>query len=209
MADKNAAMFWIKHLILAAVVIAAAIFVLRYNPETSDQSIQTSGQDSEDRASIAENVTSFYQEFRMSSRDPIKEQYGDFVLPLEMPEETQTEQLVAITSVERPPEASWEGEFKFRSFAKDTTIRVEAMKYAEQEGMQLIWDLNQDFIIRQRFLTESTLLGSLQEISGAIDANFIPKVDIYFCNKKRAIVITDEAGSYVLENCTKAGFDSY
>jgi phage-related protein len=81
------------------------------------------------------------------------------------------------------------------------------MKYAEQEGMQLIWDLNQDFIIRHRFLSENSLVATLDEIAGAIDANFIPQVNVYFCNKKRTIVIAENAGTYVIDNCKKAGFD--
>ena len=207
MADKSATKFWIKHVLLAAVVLAAAIFVLRYNPENPDQSIQSSGQGSQSRENISDNLSSFYQEFRSTSKDPIREQYGDYVLPLEAPEGDQSERLVAITSVEQPPSADWEGEFKFRSFAQGTTIRIEALKYAEQEGVNLIWDLDQDFIIRHRFLTENSLVGSLDEVAGAIDANFVPEVNVYFCSKKNTIVIAEKAGPYVLENCKKAGFE--
>lgn len=205
MADRKLSMFWIKHLILALIVLAAALFVLRYNPENSDQPIRASGQDSD--VGIEENLASFYRNFRLSSKDPIQEEFGDFVVALPKPEGSQTERLIAIASLEQPPSETWEGEFKFRSFAKDTTIRTEALKYAEEEGMQLIWDLNQDFIIRQRFLTENSLVGSLDEVAGAIDANFVPEVHVYFCNQKRTIVIAASAGTYVKENCTKAGFD--
>lgn len=204
MADKSAAKFWVKHIILALIVIAAAIFVLRYNPENVDSASQ---QDTASKENIEDNLASFYQEFRLSSKDPIQEQYGDFVIALEAPESNQSDRLLAITSVEQPLSESWEGEFKFRSFAKDTTIRTEALKYAEEEGVTLIWDLNQDFIIRQRFLTENSLVGSLDEVAGAIDANFIPEVNVYFCNKKNTIVVAEKAGPYVLENCKKAGFE--
>ena len=159
------------------------------------------------KANISDNLARFYEEFRLSSKDPIQEEYGDYVIALEAPEATQTEQLIAISSVNSPPEENWQGQYKFRSFAQGTTIRTEAMKYAEQEGMQLIWDLNQDFIIRQRFLSENSLMATLDEIAGAIDANFIPQVNVYFCNKKRTIVIAENAGTYVVDNCKKTGFD--
>jgi hypothetical protein len=206
MAEKNASMFWLKHIVLALLVILAAIFVLRYNPEDNDSSIQSSGQDSETRNSVADNVTRFYEEFRVSSRDPIQEQYGDYVLPLEMPEESQQEQLTALPSPTKIRGDNWAGEYKFRAFPKQSTIKTEALRLAEEEGVTLLWDLDQDFVIRQRFLTESTYLDSLEDVAGAIDANFIPKVDIYFCNKKNAVVITAEAGQYILENCKKHGF---
>ena len=81
------------------------------------------------------------------------------------------------------------------------------MRYAKQEGVHLIWDLSQDFTIRHRFLSENSLLGTLNEIAGAIDANFIPQVNVYFCSKKQTIVISEKAGTYVEENWRKVGFD--
>lgn len=204
MADKKVSEFWIKHLVLALIVLASALIVLVYVPEDGDQS---GAPNADSEQNIADNLARFYEEFRLSSKDPIEEQYGDFVIALEMPKASQTEQLIAISTVNSPPEENWQGQYKFRSFAQGTTIRTEAMKYAEQEGMQLIWDLNQDFIIRQRFLSENSLVATLDEIAGAIDANFIPQVDVYFCNKKRTIVIAEDAGTYVKDNCKKAGFD--
>lgn len=204
MTDKKVSTFWIKHVVLALIVLVSTLIVLVYAPEDADQS-GMSGADSKEN--IADNLARFYEEFRLSSKDPIQERFGDYVIALEMPEASQTEQLIAISTVNSPPEENWQGQYKFRSFAKGTTIRTEAMKYAEQEGMQLIWDLNQDFIIRQRFLSENSLVATLDEIAGAIDANFVPQVNVYFCNKKRTIVIAEDAGTYVKDNCKKAGFD--
>ncbi len=204
MADKKTTIFWAKHLVLALIVLLVAVFVLRYNPENSSN--QSSGQSSEASGSIEENLSRFYEKFSLTSKDPIKEEFGDYVLPLVVSDASQTQQLVAITAIATPPEENWEGEYKFRSFAKGTTIRIEAMKYAEQEGMTLLWDLNQDFIIRHRFLSENSLLGTLDEMAGAIDANFSPEVNVYFCNQKRTIVIAEKAGKYVNDNCKKTGF---
>lgn len=204
MANKKASSFWKKHFLLALAVLCGALLVLQYIPDSIEQETKTNGKSSDN---ISDNMEKFYKEFRMSSKDPIQEEFGEFVVAVELPEASQTEQLVAISSVDKPPEPSWDGEFKSRSFAKDTTIRIEAMKYASEEGMKLIWDLNQDFIIRQRFITENSLLGTLDEVAGAIDANFVPKVNVYFCNEKRTIVIAAKAGTYVKENCKLAGVD--
>ena len=207
MANKKAPTFWLQHLILVIIVLVGGVFVLLYKSDPTAPSVQSDAPASEGKNNIEENLARFYEEFSFSSKDPIKERYGDFVVALDVPKESQTEQLVAIASAEQPPEQNWVGDNKFRSFAEGTTIRTESMKYAEQEGMQLIWDLNQDFIIRHRFLSENSLLGTLEEVASAIDANFIPQVNVYFCHKKGTIVITENAGTYVEENCTKAGFD--
>jgi hypothetical protein len=207
MSNNKAPAFWLKHVILVIIVLVVALLFLIYKPDETAPSIQSNAPASEGKNNIEENFASFYEEFRFSSKDPIKEQYGDFVVALDIPKESQTEQLVAIVSVEDPPKQTWVGDYKFRSFAEGTTIRTEAMKYAEQEGMRLIWDLNQDFIIRHRFLSENSLLGTLDEFAGAIDANFIPQVNVYFCDIKGTIVISENAGTYVAENCRKVGFD--
>jgi hypothetical protein len=207
MPDKKQSADWKKHLVLVIVVLLTAILLLVYRPDNIDFLIRSDGQVNENKNNISDNLARFYEEFRLSSSDPIREEFGDFVVALKASENSQTEQLVAITSVDNPPKQDWEGNYMLRSFAQGTTIKTEAMKYAEQEGVRLIWDLNQDFIIRQRFLSENSLVGTLDEIAGAIDANFVPEVNVYFCHKKMTIVIAEKAGSYVEENCLKAGFN--
>jgi hypothetical protein len=207
MSGKKKSTGWQKHLALGVLVLLATILFLVYRPDSMDLPILSDGEVSEQKDNISDNLARFYEEFRLSSSDPIKDEFGDFVVALKTPKKTQTQQLVAIRSVDNPPEQDWEGNYKVRSFAQGTTIKTEAMKYAEQEGVQLIWDLSQDFIIRQRFLSEDSLVGTLDEIAGAIDANFIPEVKVYFCHKKKTIVIADKAGTYVVENCTRAAFN--
>ncbi len=201
MADKEVSALWIKHVLLAVIVLVSALTTWIYLPEDTGRA----GDDSTEN--ISDNLALFYEKFRYSSTDPIKEQFGDYVIALQIPKQSQTEQLVAISDANLVPEDDWQGQYKLRSFAQGTTIKTEVMKYAEQEGMRLIWDLKQDFVIKQRFLSENSLVLTLDEIAGAIDANFMPQVSVYFCNEKRTIVITDTPGTYVAENCKKAGFD--
>jgi hypothetical protein len=207
MSDKKQSASWQKHLLLGIVVLLVAILFLVYRPNSIVLIIESDGEVNENKNNISDNLARFYEEFRLSPSDPITEEFGDFVVALKTPEKSQTQQLVSITSVDNPPKQDWEGNYMLRSFAQGTTIKTEAMKYAEQEGVRLIWDLNQDFIILQRFLSENSLVGTLDEIAGAIDANFVPEVNVYFCHKKMTIVIAEKAGTYVEENCTKAGFN--
>jgi hypothetical protein len=196
MTDKKNSLSWVKYLIILFVIAAGSVLLFQNHQQTARPD-----------DSIEENLARFYKKFSFTSRDPIKEQYGDSVILLEDVEASQTEQLVAIKSVEQPPAQEWSGQFKSRSFAQGTTIKTEAMKYAEQEGMQLIWDLNKDFVIRHRFSTENNLLGALDDLADAIDSSFVPEVNVYFCNTKRTIVISDKAGTYVTDYCVKSEFN--
>jgi len=209
MAKQSTSVFWIKHIVLAIVVISAAIFVLEYEPGLKDSSIASSAQSKEQQASIRSNLTKFYKEFRMSSRDPIAEMYGDYVIPLEMKSESVAQQLIKMGNVSFPPQSNFKGEQKVRAFPKDSTLKTESSKYVEEEGLTLIWDLNQDFIIRDRFQSYNTLLGTMDEISGAIDTNFPGDVQVYMCPKKRALVMTSKPHQYLTEQCKQTSVSNF
>lgn len=209
MQKQSQTVFWLKHLALALLVIVVAVIALLYQPSPSTQSIASSAQSAETRADISSNLTKFYEEFRMSSRERIDARYGDYVIPLEMPSDSVAQQLIKIGNVRFPPQDNWQGSEKVRAFPKDSTLRTEALKYVEEENMTLIWDLNQDFIIRGRFQSFNTLIGTIDEIGGAVDSNFPGKVRVYLCHKKRTLVITSDPQYYVEERCQRVTADEY
>ncbi|GBL04265.1 TcpQ domain-containing protein [Glaciecola sp. KUL10] len=209
MAKQSPLAFWIKHVILGVIVILGAIVVIQYDPSVSEQSIASSAQSPEERDNIRDNLSDFYEEFRISSRDPITELYGDYVIPLETPSESVAQTLIKMGNVSFPPQENWTGEQKVRAFPKDSTLRTEALKYVEEEGLTLIWDLNQDFIIRHRFQSYNTLSGTIDEIRGAVDSNFPQRVLVFLCLRKRALVITAEPQDYLIERCKKLTPDEF
>jgi hypothetical protein len=209
MAKQSPLAFWIKHIVLGVVVIVGAIVVIHYDPTVSEQTISSSAQSPEQRDNIRDNLSDFYEEFRISSRDPITELYGDYVIPLETPNETVAQKLIKMGNVSFPPQENWTGEQKVRPFPKDSTLRTEALKYVEEEGLTLIWDLNQDFIIRHRFQSYNTLSGTMDEIRGAVDSNFPERVLVFLCHRKRALIITAKPQDYLIERCKKLTPDEF
>jgi hypothetical protein len=209
MSKQSPLAFWTKHIILSAVVIVGAIVVIQYDPTVSEQTIASSAQSPEQRDNISDNLSDFYEEFRISSRDPIAELYGDYVIPLETPNETVAQKLIKMGNVSFPPQANWTGEQKVRAFPKDSTLRTEALKYVEEEGLSLIWDLNQDFIIRHRFQSYNTLSGTMDEIRGAVDSNFPERVLVFLCHRKRTLIITAKPQDYLIERCKKLTPDEF
>ena len=180
-------------------VIAAAVLFLIFNPEPGKGASVSANSDKP--KSMAENVSRFYSEFRASSRDPIEEKYGEFVVLLEK-EDRSIEELVAdVDSVSFAEMSNWQGEFKQRAFSKGSTIMAEAEKHVGNGGLTLVWALNQDFVIRHRFVSENTLAGMLSEVASAIDANFIHTVQVFYCEKKRAMIITDTTDEYLEKSC--------
>ena len=91
-----------------------------------------------------------------------------------------------------------------RSFKAGNTLREAITRYAEQEGMQVIWDLDQDFIIKYQFQMDNTIVGSLSAIASAIDANFEAEVGTFVCPDQRTLVVTAEITPFLKNNCTPA-----
>lgn len=192
--------------------MAGAIAFLIYVPEPGTGASSASDEEGATvQRSVAENVSRFYEEFKQISRDPIKEQYGDYVVPLDNQNDPLGDSIKSVTKKSYEALDNWQGDYKERPFAKGSTLKSEAEKFVSREGMNLVWDLNQDFKIKDRFISDNTLSGMLEEIAGAVDANFDHPIIVYYCARKRALVITTRESDYLDRNCQKSegSYDQY
>lgn len=206
--SKNAK-FWASRIGVMVAVMAGALAFLLYAPESGTS--QTAA-DSKLGKNITESVSRFYEEFRQTSRDPIKEQFGEYTILLEGQNDLALDKAIEQVSPKTyRPTQNWEGAFKQRAFAEASTLMQEARAHAVKEGFNLVWDLNQDFIIRNRYQSTNTLIGMLEEIAGAVDSNFNQPILVYFCEEKRALVITVRESDYLSNHCytNNRSFQSY
>lgn len=200
-AGASESVFWAKHLALAVViiVIGVLVIVMQNNNQPSPQP------EGEPRVkSISENMSRFYSEYRSALRAPVDEDIGDFVLDVKPSEQPLSERLQNMKSIQQPISSRWVGEYKHRTFKAGTTLRSAITNYAQSEGMQVIWELDQDFIVKHQFQMASTIIGSLRSIANAIDSNFSGKVKAYVCPKQRSLVITEKVSEYLENECTEA-----
>ncbi|QJR81952.1 hypothetical protein CA267_014915 [Alteromonas pelagimontana] len=203
MAKKNrsSTIFWAKQFALALVLIIIAGIVI-YLQRTSDTSPEYAEAPKE--KSISNGLSEFYREFRTSSTDPIEEEGDDFVLDVDRSEAGLDQQLRNMASNQKPVNQRWVGEHKFRTFKAGNTVREAITAYAQQEGMQIIWDLDQDFVIKHQFQIDNTIVGSLAKIASAIDSNFMGEVKTYVCPDQRSLVVTAEVTDYLKSRCNSA-----
>jgi hypothetical protein len=192
--------FWLKRIIVMILVIMGAAAFILFMPQNSE--LDEQGNPIE-KKSIESNMAKFYEEFSLVSNDRIEENYGDYVIPLEPQSAPLSQQLNALkrSTVKNNENFEWQGSYKSRYFAKDSTLMTDATGYVSEEGMRLIWHLNQDFIVKQRFSSENTISGMLQELASAIDANFTGTVSVYYCEQQRVMVITDKTDSILDNSC--------
>ncbi|GAC35293.1 hypothetical protein GPLA_4414 [Paraglaciecola polaris LMG 21857] len=193
---------WWRHALLALALILIAIFVIVLQQMNINAPIPEGG---EGPKSVAQNMTDFYAEYRLSSRHPRGENIGDFVNVVNMSDTPLGERLKKMESLQKPLAPNWVGEYKHRSFKAGSTLRDSIISYAQSEGMQVIWELNRDFIIKHAFQIDNSIVGSLHEISRAIDSNFDGTVKTYVCPKQRSLVITAVISQYLKQNCKVVG----
>ncbi|WP_436836577.1 toxin co-regulated pilus biosynthesis Q family protein [Paraglaciecola arctica] len=194
-------LFWLKHVMLAIIIIAiaAAVLLMRQNNQSSVLPEGEMG-----KKTIASNMSNFYEDYRLSSRHPREEELGDFVMEVKTSEKPLGERLQKMESLQKPISGRWVGEHKHRMFKAGSTLRSAITDYAQSEGMQVIWELDQDFIVKHPFQLDDSILGSLKIIADAIDANFNGEVKAYMCPRQRSLVITATSSEYLEKQCALA-----
>lgn len=194
-------LFWLKHLGLAVALIVIAVVVVQLR---SQQEAAPAPEGAPAKRSVASGLSAFYQEFRLSSLDPIKDEIGDFVMELGGSDQSVEQRLESMASDARPVSGRWVGEKKFRTFKAGNTLREALSGYAQQEGMQVIWDLEQDFVIKHQFQMDTTIALAVKQIANAVDSNFVGDVRGYVCPKERSLVVTASQTEYLDTHCVIA-----
>jgi len=146
--------FWAKQIGLAVALVVIAgvlIFVLQNREQSAVPESQI------EEKSISRGLSDFYRDFRMSATDPVEEEQGDFVLDIAGVDPNLDSKLAQMSSQTRPVEKNWTGEHKYRTFKEGNTLREAISQYAQAEGMQLIWNLEQDFVIKYQFQLDNTV----------------------------------------------------
>lgn len=190
--------FWAKQIGLAVALVVIAgvlIFVLQNREQSAVPESQI------EEKSISRGLSDFYRDFRMSATDPVEEEQGDFVLDIAGVDPNLDSRLAQMSSQTRPVEKNWTGEHKYRTFKEGNTLREAISQYAQAEGMQLIWNLEQDFVIKYQFQLDNTVSGSLAKIASAIDGSFEGEVKAYLCARQRSLVVTANETEFLTTNC--------
>ncbi|ATC93616.1 TcpQ domain-containing protein [Pseudoalteromonas tunicata] len=186
--------FWIKHLSLAFILIAAAAYFL-----LSDGPIYRK---SEKSNSAASGLSQFYANLRTSAdRSSAQE---EFVIELKLPENDITSELKQIEKTTTPSTTKWRGSIKSRRFSEGETLKSIMKKYADEEGIEFLWYLHKDYIVKHNFGVEDTFVATLYQLGKAIDSDFEFEVKTFFCPKQRTAVITEKSTPYLRDNCVQA-----
>lgn len=117
--------------------------------------------------------------------------------------------LQAREMIVRPYRENWQGSVESRPFRKDETIYQKLAEYSAADGLELIWWLNRDYIIKDPFRIEKNILKTAYQVGKAVEGHFESGLSIYFCYRHRAVVIIEsKPRPFLDEECILQGAEN-
>lgn len=131
------------------------------------------------------------------------------IIYLPDPKGNLEEILQAREMIVRPYKKSWQGSTQSRPFRKGETIYQKLAEYSNSDGIEVIWWLNRDYIVKDPFRIEKNILKTAYQVGKAIEGHFESGLSIYFCYRQRTVVVIESMPRPFLdEECTLLGANS-
>lgn len=212
--------FWIRNAIVAIALIGLAIaFFLnkdllmalddevkpavveaeKEKPQTEENKEAPKAKPvKKDSNAAADGLSNFYAKIYGDKED---RKVKNNVIFLPDPEGDLVEILQAREMVVRPYSKSWRGSKSSRPFRKGETLYQKLSEYSADDGLEIIWWINKDFIVKDAFRIDKNILKTASKISKAVAGHFPEGVNSYFCYRQRTLVFVSEAPDYLNEEC--------
>lgn len=216
--------FWLRNVILGVFLTALAYFLFANQellfswdeqlPEqqTSEITADVTKKTIEKKAptpskprkknAAAEGLSNFYASINpdMDSKGP-RIKNNVVYLPDVEPAIKLIELLEARRKTTRPYRKNWKGSTDNRPFRTGHTLFQKLAEYAEQDGLEVIWWLNRDLIVKSPFRIDKNILDTARLIGRSMEGYFINGTSAYFCYRHRAIVLIEEPIEYLTDEC--------
>lgn len=191
-------MFWLKYIAMGVALIIIAVLVIFLQQMNANKPL-AEGESAQ--KSPSSGLSDFYQKHRMSNTQPDESIESEYILELIDKDAPLDTRLTQMEGLSKPVSSRWQGDYKFRSFKPGETLREKLTDYAQTEGMQVMWELNQDFVIKHNFQVEGTLVETAERMAHSVNSNFVGDVMVYFCPRARTLVVTEDDTDVLRERC--------
>jgi hypothetical protein len=217
--------FWVRNTILG-IILASIAFALLNNvdlltsftaepvnsvPATSTDETQSTAPNAQKKQALitntpasknaaAEGLSRFYAALNpdLAGKGP-KIRNGVVYLP--DPKGDLRTILEARRMVTRPLPKKWKGIKKSQAFREGHTLYQKLTEYAQEEGLEIIWRLNRDLLVKSPFRINKEITKMSLQIGQAVNGLFEGGVSTYFCYKHRAIVFIEYRDDYLDKEC--------
>lgn len=200
---------WIRNSVIIAILLGFALAVFLYkdllfasiekiasSPET--QNTTTQQQEKKITNAAALGLSNFYAKVygEKGERKVINN-----VIFLPEPEGDLVEILQTRAKIIRPYPKDWHGTTESRAFRRGETLYQKLSEYASNEGLDLMWWINKDFIIKEPFRINNHIINTTKQIGYAIAGEFPESINSYFCYQQRTLVLINNPITYLDDTC--------
>lgn len=220
--------FWIRNAILAIILIGLAVgfflnkdLLLSFTEETpqsttpiepqKDPSVVETKETEETKEvklkqlqakqnanAAADGLSNFYAKIY---GDNSKRKIRNNIIFLPDPEGDLVKILQAREMVVHPFRKNWSGTKASRSFRKGETLYQKISEYAGDDGLEVIWWINKDFIVKDPFRINKNILQTASQIGRGVAGHFPESINTYFCYRQRTLVFVNEPIAYLNDEC--------
>lgn len=207
--------FWIRNAIVAVVLIGLGVaFFLNKDlllasgqdeeqvtvakVDTKKEPAKTQPKTQKKANAAADGLSSFYAKIYGDKGD---RKVKNNVIFLPDPEGDLVKILQAREMVVRPYRKNWTGTKASRSFRKGETLYQKLSEYSANDGLEIIWWINKDFIVKDPFRINKNILKTASQIGKAVAGHFPESINSYFCYRQRTIVLVNEPLTYLNDEC--------
>lgn len=103
--------------------------------------------------------------------------------------------------VTRPLRRNWTGKTDNHPFRLGETLFQKLSEYGQDNGLEVIWWLNRDFVVKDAFRVNKNIITTSYQVGKAIEGHFQNGLSIYFCYKERTIVVIENDIPYLVNEC--------
>lgn len=149
----------------------------------------------------AEGLSNFYAKIYGDGISKKGPKIRNNIIFLPEPEGNLIEILQAREMVVRPYRDTWRGSTASRPFRKNQTLYQKLAEYAAKDGLEVIWWLNRDFVVKDAFRINKDILKTAYQVGQAVSGHFPEGITSFFCYRQRTLVFVNEAPAYLDEEC--------
>ncbi|MCI2283195.1 toxin co-regulated pilus biosynthesis Q family protein [Colwellia sp. MSW7] len=214
--------FWIRNVVIAIILIGLGVAfflnkdVLLSLSAENTQLLPVEASAEKKSAIDTEKAKSKYQQVQQSSNaaaeglsnfyakiygDDSKRKVRNNIIFLPDPEGDLVEILRAREIIVRPFRKTWSGTKESRAFRKGETLYQKISEYATNDGLEVIWWINKDFIVKDPFRINKDILKTASQIGRAVAGHFQEGLNTYFCYRQRTLVFVNEPPKYLDDEC--------
>jgi len=212
--------FWIRNAIIAVVLIGLAVafflnkdLLLAVDPAEQPASTSAAATKAEipkteaapakkkkakKTNAAADGLSNFYAKIY---GDKEERKIRNNVIFLPEPHGNLVKILQAREMVVRPYRKSWRGTKVSRPFRKGETLYQKLAEYSANDGLEIMWWLNKDFIVKEPFRIDKDILKTAKQVGRAVSGHFPEGISSYFCYRQRTLVFVNEPLAYLDEEC--------